>query len=300
MKGNAVEYILLATLALLWGSSYLFIKIAVAEIPPITLIAIRVSIAAVCLSAIMGFRGQRFPRDRRVWFKLLIQAMLNSIGAWTVLAWGQQFVDSGLASVLNSTSPIFVFFIIMVFTRHEPVSKLKLFGACIGVFGVALIVGTDVLRGLGTNIAGQIAIIFGAFLYACAAIYGKKFADIPATVTAASTMIWASIFLVPLSLWLDQPWMLTPSMTAITAALVLSVFCTALALLIYFRLVKTLGFLGVASQSYLRAGVGVILGLIVLGERMNLTTIVGLAAAIIGVVVINFPAQTKPRPPSAG
>lgn len=227
MKTNGIEYVLLATLALLWGSSYLFIKVAVAEIPPITLIAIRVSIAAICLSAIIVFRRQQFPSDKRVWFRLFIQAILNSIGAWTVLAWGQQFVDSGLASVLNSTSPIFVFFITLFFTHHEPVNKLKLMGASIGVFGVVMIVGTDILRGLGANVAGQIAIIFGAFLYACAAIYGKKFADIPATVTAACTMIWAAICLIPLCLWLERPWTLAPSMTAIGAALILSVFCTA-------------------------------------------------------------------------
>lgn len=192
-----------------------------------------------------------------------------------------------------------MFFITLFFTRHEPVGKLKLLGACIGVLGVVMIVGMDVLRGLGANVVGQVAVIFGAFLYACAAIYGKKFTNIPTTVTAASTMIWASACLVPLSLWLERPWTLAPSMTAITATLILSVFCTALALLIYFRLVKTLGSLGVASQSYLRAGIGVILGVIVLGENLNFTTLIGLAAAIIGVVAINFPVRTKPRPPSA-
>ena len=103
------EYALLALLALLWGSSYLFIKIAVAEIPPISLIALRVVIDGAFLLVVMRWRSEKLPRGSRTWGQLLVQSFLNGIGAWTVLAWGQQYVDSGLASVLNSTSPIFVF-----------------------------------------------------------------------------------------------------------------------------------------------------------------------------------------------
>lgn len=114
-----VEYLLLGLLALLWGSSYLFIKVAVTDIPPITLIALRVSGAALFLFVVLLVRGGRMPRDARTWAMLGVQATFNSIGAWTVLAWGQQFVGAGLASVLNSTSPIFVFLFTTLITRHE-------------------------------------------------------------------------------------------------------------------------------------------------------------------------------------
>ena len=173
--GLRTELLLLALLALLWGSSYLFIKIAVAEIPPVTLIALRVLGAAIFLLLVMGARSASLPRDPHTWRMLLLQAVFNSIGAWTVLAWGQQYVDSGLASVLNSTSPIFVFFITALVTRHELLGGRKLAGAILGVFGVAMIVGTDTLRGLGDQMAGQIACLIGAALYAGAAIYGKRF-----------------------------------------------------------------------------------------------------------------------------
>lgn len=285
------ELALLALLALLWGSSYLFIKIAVAEIPPITLIAVRVSVASAFLIGVILWRRQRFPKDKKTWAKLLVQSVFNAIAAWTLLAWGQQYVDSGLASVLNSTSPIFVFFITLLITRHEAVGTLKLAGACLGLFGVVLIVGIDALNGLGQQVAGQLAAIAGAILYACAAIYGKNFSHLPATVTAAGTMMWATVCLVPLSLWLDQPWRLTPSSGAILAALALSILCTAVALLIYFRLIKTLGSLGVASQAYLRAGIGVILGIVILGEQITLMVGIGLLAAILGVAAINMPVR---------
>lgn len=287
------ELPLLALLALLWGSSYLFIKVAVAEIPPVTLIALRVFGAAIFLLLVMGARAEKLPRDLRTWRMLLLQAMLNSIAAWTVLAWGQQYVESGLASVLNSTSPIFVFLITAVVTRHETLGGRKLAGAILGVFGVVLIVGVDTLRGLGDQVAGQVACLVGAALYAGAAIYGKRFGHISALATAAGTMIWATAVLVPLALVLDRPWTLAPGATALAATAVLSILCTGVALLVYFRLVRTLGSMGVASQSYLRAGIGVILGILVLGETFTLPVAAGLCAAIAGVALINWPSRSK-------
>lgn len=291
----AVELGYLAILATLWGSSYLFVKVAVETIPPVTLIAMRVSIAAVFLLAVMSWRNEKFPRDLRSWRMLLVQAFLNSIGAWTLLAWGQQYVDSGLASVLNSTSPIFVFALTVLLTRHEPVNGFKLLGAGFGVVGVTLIVGPDVIEGLGQQGLAQLVILLSALLYAGAAIYGKKFGHLSATVTAAGTMLWAALLLVPLSLVLEQPWTVRPTTASLLAALMLALFSTGVALLIYFRLVKTLGSMGVASQSYLRAGVGVILGVTFLGEQITFVVGVGLFCAISGVALINLPTKGKQK-----
>ena len=159
--------------------------------------------------------------------------------------------------------------------------------------GVALIIGVDVLRGLGDQVAGQLACLAGAALYAGAAIYGKRFGQISAVATAAGTMIWASVVLVPFAVLLDRPWTLTPGPMALAATAILSIICTGIALLIYFRLVRTLGSMGVASQSYLRAGIGVILGLVFLGETFTLPVAAGLCAAIAGVALINWPARRK-------
>ena len=283
------ESALLCLLALLWGSSYLLIKVAVETIPPITLIAIRVFIAAIFLSAIVIWKGERLPRDGKTWRLLLVQSFLTSIGAWTVLAWGQQFVDSALASVLNSTSPVFVFLITFLFTRHETTSWLKLFGACMGVVSVALIVGADALQGLGQQVLAQLAVLSSAVMYAGAAMFGKRFTHLTPLMTATCTMLWASLFLVPLSLVIDEPWTLAPSTLSMMAAVTLAVLGTGVALLIYFRLLRTLGSLGTTSQSYLRAGVGVAFGVIVLGEHITPVIGAGIVAALIGVIAINFP-----------
>ncbi len=292
-----LELSLLVLLALLWGSSYLFAKIAVSEITPITLVATRVVIASIFLFTVMKLTRQSLPQDPSMWLKFSIQAFFNSIGAWTLLAWGQQFVGAGLASVLNSTAPIFVFLLTLCLTRHESVSLLKLFGALIGLIGVIILVGEDALEGFGDQVAGQLACLAGAMLYACAAIYGKQFHTLSAVSTATGTMICASVVVLPWALITEHPWTLEPSTKAIAAAAMLSVFCTGVALLIYFRLIRTLGSLGVASQGYLRSGVGVMLGIVFLGETISLSMFVGLATAIAGVAMINWTVGKRPDSP---
>jgi len=289
----AFEIALLGLLALLWGSSYLFIKVAVATIPPVTLIAGRVTIAGLFLLGVMWGQGARLPADRRTWRLLLTQAFFTSIGPWTLVAWGQQYVDSSLAGVLNSTSPIFVFLITVLVTRHEVVSGRKLAGALLGIAGVVLIVGVDALRGLGQAVVAQLAVLFAALLYGVAAIHGKRFAHISPTVTAAGTMLCAAAILVPLSVLVERPWTLNPSMMSLLAAGALAIFCTGGALLLYFRLLRTLGSMGVASQAYLRAGVSVMLGVIVLGEHVTVVIGLGLLATILGVAAINLPARRR-------
>lgn len=282
-----LELCLLALLALFWGSSYLFIKVALEGLPPLTLIALRVSLAALLLYLVARWRGHNLPADPAIWRQFLVQCFFLCLGGWAVLAWGQQFIDSGLAGILNSTSPIFVFFITALWTRHEAVGGLRLTGALLGLAGVVLIIGVDALQGLGQQVAGQIAVLASAVLYAGSAIYGKRFSGLPNTITASGTLICASFVLIPLSLIVDRPWTLSPSATSIAAALALSIISSCLALLLYFRLINTLGSMGTASQAYLRVGVSVLLGMAVLGEQISWTVALGLVAVVAGVIAIN-------------
>lgn len=287
----SVEYALLLLLALLWGSSYMFVKIGVETIPPLTLITLRVGIAAIMLVGIVIWRKEKVPTDPATLLQLLLQAFLNSFGAWTIVAWGQQYVESSLATVLNSTSPLFVFLITFFFTRHESTNALKLIGAGLGITGVVLIVGTDALQGLGQQVGAQFAILFAAFMYGCAAIYGKRFSHISPTVIAATAMVLATCAMIPLSLAFDRPWTIVPSAKSVMAAVALGILCTGVALMLYFRLLRTLGSMGVASQGYLRVGVGVLLGIFILDETITPVIAAGIAAAVIGVILINLPAR---------
>jgi len=289
-----VELTLLGVLAALWGSSYLLIKVALSSFPPVTLMAIRVTLATVFLMIAMQVRGERLPRDGHTWRLLFVQSLLNSSVAWLVLAWGQQFLASGLAGVLNSTSPLFVFVLTAFSAQRSSQSAVKVIGVILGFVGVALVVGLDALQGLGQQALAQGAVLFGAFLYACAAINGKLLAQVSPLATATGTMLWAVVCLLPLSLAIDQPWTIRPSAVACLAAATLAILGTGVALTIYFRLIRTLGPMGVASQSYLRSGVSVMLGLVILGERLSATVLVGLITVILGVALINLPARKSP------
>jgi len=296
MPNRTLELALLGVLALLWGSSYMWISLALPSFPPATLIAIRVFPAALVLLAIMFARGMRLPTDRHSWRLFFVQSLVNSTGPWLMLAWAQQYAGSAVSSVLNSTSPLWVFaFSFLLLKRGQRPGARQLSGVLLGFAGIVLIVGVGALEDIGQNLVPQLVVLAGAALYGIAALRGPLLAGRPPIETAAGTLLCASFILVPTSLILDRPWDLTPDMTGVVAALMLSVACTALAFLIYFRLLSTLGPMGTASQAYLRSGVGVFLGVVFLSESLKLETFAGICLAIFGVVLINWPQERKSR-----
>ena len=291
----AFELALLLVLATLWGASYSFIKVGVATIPPITLIAARTGIAGALLLAIMCFRGIRMPRDAATWRRFLFQACLNSVIPWTMIAWGERSLDAGLATILNSTSPIFTFFLTLAVTRHEALTFRKLLGVVAGMAGICLIVGVEALAGLGGQLVAQVVMVLAAICYAGAAIFGRGFKDLDPMAPAAGSLLAGAAILVPVSLAVDRPWTLVPSMSSALALLGLAVFSTAMALVIYFRLIQTLGSVGTTAQAYLRVPIGVALGVLFLGERPSATAWIGLACVVIGVAAMTIPVpKAKP------
>ncbi len=281
---------LLVVLATLWGASYTFIRIGVATIPPITLIAGRTAIAGLLLLVIMRARGVKMPTDAATWRRFLFQAGMNSVIPWTMVAWGERTIDAGLATILNSTAPIFTFFLTLI-TRHEAVTSRKLIGVLAGMAGICLIVGHQALSGLGEQLTAQIVTLLAAVCYAGAAIFGRGFRDLDPMAPAAGSLICGAAILIPLSLVIEQPWTLTPSANSLLALLGLAVFSTAFAFAIYFRLIQTLGSVGTTAQAYLRVPIGVGLGVIFLGERPSATAWMGLACVVIGVAAMTIPAR---------
>ena len=290
-QNMAVELALLALLATLWGASYTFIKLGVATIPPITLIAARTSIAGLLLLAIMRWRGLEMPRDAATWRRFLFQACLNSVIPWTLIAWGERSLDAGLATILNSTAPIFTFFLTLAIARHETVSLRKLFGVVAGMAGICLIVGVQVLHGLGEQLAAQLAVVVATICYAGGAIFSRGFKGLDPMAPAAGSLLCGAAILVPVSLMVDRPWTLAPSASSILALLALAVFSTAFAFVIYFRLIQTMGSVGTTAQAYLRVPIGVALGVVFLGESLSPTVWIGLGCVVIGVAAMTIPAR---------
>jgi drug/metabolite transporter (DMT)-like permease len=284
-----LDLTLLIALSTLWGASYTFIRVGVTTIPPLTLIAARTLIAGSVLLLWMKFQGVTMPRGEAMWTRFFVQALLNSVVPFALIAWAERYVDASLATILNSTSPVFAFLGTWLISRHERITRRKLFGITAGLAGVCLVVGTSAFDGLGTQVIPQLAIVAATVCYAGAAIYGRSFKGLSPAVPAAGSLIAGALVLVPVSMAVDRPWTVHPSMHSLFALVALALFSTALALVIYFRLVQTLGSVGTTAQAYLRVPIGVLMGMGFLGESLSRSAWLGLACVVAGVVAMTVP-----------
>jgi drug/metabolite transporter (DMT)-like permease len=292
----AFEIGLLLLLSLIWGSSFTLIKVAIPTIPPFTMVAARVTIAAVLLVLIARAQGYALPGRGSVWAAFFVQGLLQSALPFTLISWGEMHIASGLAGVLNATPPMFVLAIAMTTGRgRQTISGRKSIGVALGLVGVAVTMGLDALSGIGTAAPLAQAAVLGASLcYALAPIWGQRFSELPAIVTAAGAMSCAGMLMLPLAAVLERPRTLAPPPAqAVMAVVTLAVVCTALAMVIYFRLIRTLGPLGTTSGSYLRAGFAVALGIAWLGERFTWSSMAGMALILAGVVAITMPVPAR-------
>lgn len=289
---TAINLVLLLALATLWGAAFTLIKIGVATIPPVTLIAARTLIAGIILLAIMNLRGIAMPRDPVVWRRFMIQACLNSVVPFTLIAYAETHVGAGLATILGSNAPIFAFLLALLFVRHERPTLRQSFGVAAGLTGICLVVGVDALNGLGQDVIAQLALVLSAVMFGAAALFGHNFNGLDPMVPAAGSMICGAVMLTPLSLIVDRPWTLTPSAASVAALIALAAFSTALAFVIYFRLIQTLGSVGTTAQAYLRVPLGVGLGVVALGETLSPTVWIGLVCVIVGIAAMTIPQRT--------
>lgn len=294
--GRLTDLALLLLLATLWGGSYTFIRIGVETIPPLTLIAARTLLAGAILLVVLRWRGLRLPRDLATWRLFLAQACLNSVVPFTLIAWAERSVEAGLATILSSTSPIFVVLLTCLSATAERLPRLRLAGIAAGLAGTLLIVGTEAMTGLGDQLGPQMALVAASVCYAGAALFGRNFKGLDPLMPAAGSLICGAVVLLPLSLMLERPWTLVPSVASIQALIALSILSTALAFVIYFRLIARLGSVATTSVAYLRVPTGVLIGMVFLDERLAPTAWAGLALVVGGVLAMTLPAR-KPQAP---
>lgn len=288
-----MPYVLLLVLSALWGASYTFIRIGVETIPPITFMGARTALAASLLLLYLRAARIALPRELAAWKQFAVQALLNSVVPFTLLAWAEREVQAGIATILNSTAPVLAFAGTAYLTRHEAVSRLKLFGVAAGLAGTCLVIGPSALAGVGSQLVPQLAIVAATVCYAAAAIYGRSFNKMHPALPAAGSLTVGSIALLPASLVVDQPWLIRPSHQSLIALCALAVFSTALAMVIYFRLVKTVGSVATTAQAYLRVPIGVLIGVIFLGESLPPTAWWGMACIVAGVLAMSLPEESR-------
>lgn len=291
---TSADYGLVVLLGVLLGLPYALTKISQTTIPPLTGVAARVSVAAIVLWIFVFLSGAKLPALKGCLWRLFVQGCISCAVPYTLIAYGQTSVSSALAAILNSTTPLFVCLISLLWAGSEPFTTGRLVGVSAGLAGVVLIAGANSLAGLGQDVLGQAAIIFATVSSAAAAIQGRRFDALPPELAAAGTLTFGAIVLVPLSFIVDAPLHSAPSMASIVALLVNAVLATALRSVIYFRLLRTIGSMGTSSVSYLKPLVGVLIGCALMGETLTSTAIVGSLAIVFGVAVINQPQLAIP------
>ena len=289
------EWSLIGLLSVIWGGSFLFIEIAVAEITPFTIVFFRVGTAALILLGYMLVTGRKIAWPLPLWGSFFVMGALNNVIPFSLIVWGQQYIDSSLASILNATTPIFSVFLAAYLTKAERLTGNRVTGIIIGWIGVAILIGVDSLKGVGAQTFGQLAILGASLSYALAAVYAKRLRH-QSPLTVATGMLCASTVLsLPLALLLEQPWQLSPGMTAIGALVGLTVVSTALAYRIYFRVLASAGATNAVLVTFLVPVSAILLGVIVLGERPGWNAYAGMALIFIGLTALDGRLLTRFR-----
>lgn len=287
---SALEWSMLIALSVLWGGSFFFNGVAVRELPALTIVVCRVFLAAVTLLLVMRAMGLKMPTERRIWAAFFVMGLLNNAVPFTLIVWGQGYVASGVASILNATTPLFTVLVAHGFTHDEKLTGGRVFGVVIGLTGVAVMVGADAMQILGIDVAAQLAILAAAVSYAFAGVFGRRFRTLGVApiATATGQVTASSVLLIPLALFVDQPWLLPlPSLGAVSALAGIAVLSTAVAYILYFRILATAGATNLLLVTFLVPVSAILLGVLVLDEALLPKHLLGMACIGFGLAAID-------------
>ena len=284
---GAKEWSLLILLSLLWGGSFFFAEVALDEVGPFTVVLARVGLAALALLAVLRLTGQAMPWAPRLWLAFLAMGLLNNAIPFSLIFWGQVHIASGLAAILNATTPLFTVLLAHVLTRDETITANRLAGVLLGLAGVAVLIGPQALEGLGTAAWAQLAVLGAALSYGCAAIFGRRFRGQPPLVTATGQVTASTLLILPLAAWLEQPWLASPGPVTWASLVALALFSTALAYVVYFRILATAGSTNLMLVTLLIPPSALLLGVLILGERFGASEAGGLLLISLGLVAVD-------------
>ena len=273
------EWVMLLILAVLWGGSFFFFKVLVAELPPLTVVLGRVGLAAIILNLWLVARRDFMPASARLWGRFAVMGVLNNVVPFTLIAFGETRISSGLASILNATTPVFTVIVAHMLTANEKLTGGKIAGVMTGFAGVAVLIGPNVLAGAGReDLIGEAACLGAALVYAFAGIYGRGFKGIPPIKAATGQITASTLVLLPLAALVDQPWTQPLPSEASWAALIgIALFCSVLAYVLYFRILAVAGASNLLLVTFLIPVSALLLGWMILGETLRARELLGMA-----------------------
>lgn len=283
------NFLLLLFLASLWGPSFLFIKIAVVEIPPITLAAWRIFVAAIVINIYLYARGGTFIKDIQFWKHVTIAGFFAHALPFVLINWGEQFIDSALASILNGLTPIFTIVMANFVIQDDRMDLGKVIGAIFGFIGLVILVLPSLVSGFQANTLGIFAVGIAAASYGVALVYARlNLKGTKPVYAPASQLLVTSIYLLPFSLAVDGPVkVMDLSWAALGSVLVLAILGTALAFVIYYKLLDSSSASYLSLVTYLIPLYGVVLGVTLLDETLTMSTILGAVLILLGIGVVN-------------
>ena len=279
---SARNWGLLLLLALLWGSSFFFYKVLVAALPPITVVLGRLGLAAAAMHLWLLAQGQSMPISAKLCRRFLLLGFLNCSFPFVLIAWAELRIASGLASILNATTPIFMVAVAHWSTDDEKLSAGKAIGIALGILGVIVLVGPGALSG-GGAIWGELAVIAASCSYGFGGVYSRRFRDMSPLQAATGQMTGATVLLIPLSLLIDRPWTLAmPHLDVWAAWLAIALVNTALAYALYYRMIANIGATYISLVTLLIPPIALLLGAVFLGEAVTLQALAGMAIIALG------------------
>lgn len=279
----------LLVLTLCWGPSFLFIRVIVHEVPPITMVAGRMLGATALLYALLRLRGGRLPRERKTWIHFTFLAVVGVVIPFVLVGWGEQYIDSAIASILNGTVPIFTLVLAHFWTDDDRMTVRSVFGVLLGMGGVVLLIAPEVDEGASFGVLGLLACVLSAAFYGFSGVYARKFLrGLPPLVAPTMQFLLATLMLVPLSIAIDTPWALPmPSMATWGSWAGLTVVGTVAAFVVYFRMLEIATASYISMVTYLVPVLGVLLGVLVLNEKLHWNAYTGCALILVGVLAVN-------------
>lgn len=289
-KLDGTSWWLIGILSILWGGSFVMIEIGLRSYPPLTLAFARVALAVPPMMLAIRFMGERLPSEPRIWMLLTVVGALNCALPFSLFFWGQQYLDSGYASILNATTPLWGVIAAHFLTSDEKATPARIFGVLVGLAGIIVMVGPSAMKGLTHNLLAQIACLVSTLLYSFAAIYGRRLSQSALTPMAVATgqTIMAALLMLPIMLLVDQPWnMAMPRLDATIAALMLALISTALAYTLYFRLIDRSGASNAQLVAFLMPLFAVILGSLLLNEKLSAGQAGGAVLIAAGLVILD-------------
>ena len=287
---NRSDWLTLIALALIWGAAFLFISVAVHEVEPLTYVWMRLTIAALAMWLFLWWRGESAGLPRQVWGSILVLALFNNAIPFVLFGWGQTHIASGLAAILNATTPIWGVVVAHLFTSVEKLSGRKLAGVLLGFGGVTVMIGPALLGSIGDNVLAQLACVTAALCYAFAGVWARRYRGMglsPMSVTTGQLTAGALVML-PIALAVDRPWLDSlPSLKAIGAIGALALVCSAFAYILYFRLIDRAGATNALLVTLLVPPVAIFLGSLVLHEVIEPRDFAGLGLIAMGLAALD-------------